>query len=214
MVTSISRSLLIVLTTIAFAAPSTNAKVLETAQNRKKAPVEMAQREQRTAVPKQALGNTETQPDVLELTWEDLVPADYNPYEIFEKYDVDTLDDEDPQAARLLAELREAWNMAPVVKELDGKRIKLPGFVVPLEHEGEKVSEFLLVPYFGACIHVPPPPANQTVYVITQKGGAVEKKLFDTVWVTGTMSAKWTGNELGDAGYTLRASEITAYEEN
>jgi hypothetical protein len=52
------------------------------------------------------------------------------------------------------------------------------------------------------------------VYVVTKKGNTVAKKLFDTVWVTGIMSAKWTGNEVGDSGYTLRASEITPYEEN
>ena len=53
-----------------------------------------------------------------------------------------------------------------VVDELDGVRVKLPGFVVPLELDGEgDVKEFLLVPYFGACIHYPPPPANQMVYV-------------------------------------------------
>jgi hypothetical protein len=156
----------------------------------------------------------QAQNSILELKWEDLVPPGYSPYDIFEKYDVDSLDDSDPQAIKLMAELREAWNMAPVVKELDGKRVKLPGFVVPLEHDGEKVSEFLLVPYYGACIHVPPPPANQTVYVVTEKGDRVQRKLFDTVWVTGTMNAKWTGNVVGDSGYTLQASEITPYEEN
>jgi hypothetical protein len=165
-------------------------------------------------VAKEVSSNKQAQNGILELKWEDLVPPGYSPYEIFEKYDIDSLDDSDPQAAQLMAELREAWSMAPVVKELDGKHVKIPGFVVPLEHEGEKISEFLLVPYYGACIHVPPPPANQTVYVVTKKGNTVAKKLFDTVWVTGIMSAKWTGNEVGDSGYTLRASEITPYEEN
>lgn len=206
MIISISRSVLVVLAAIGFAGFDIKAQGLQTPQSMHGEP--------QAAVENRASRNPNSQTRVLELTWEDLVPADYNPYEIFEKYDIDSLDDEDPQAARLLAELREAWSMAPVVKALDGKQVKLPGFVVPLEHEGEKVSEFLLVPYFGACIHVPPPPANQTVYVVTQKGGAVAKKLFDTVWVTGTMRAKWAGNELGDAGYTLRASEIIPYEEN
>jgi hypothetical protein len=149
---------------------------------------------------------------ILELKWEDLIPAGYNPYEILENYNTDSLTDADPKAAELLAKLREAWSMAPVVKALDGKTVKLPGFVVPLEHDGEKVSEFLLVPYFGACIHVPPPPANQTVYVVTEAGSATKQKLFDTVWVTGKLSVKRTGNELGDAGYTLQASQVIPYE--
>ena len=151
--------------------------------------------------------------DVLELQWEDLTPKDYDPYKVMEKYDVDSLLDGSPEAAKLLEEIQASWSTAPIVEELDGKTVKLPGFVVPLQHDGEKVSEFLLVPYYGACIHVPPPPSNQTVYVMLEEGRATKQALFDTVWVTGKLNAKWTGSEFGDAGYTLQAFAVTPYEE-
>lgn len=210
MVNRVSRQLFLVLTLVGLSAFGANAQDHLTAPRATQAMETSSDR----GMARKVASNKQVQNGVRELTWEDLVPPGYSPYEIFEKYDVDSLDDSDPQAVKLMAELREAWNMAPVVKELDGKRVKLPGFVVPLEHDGEKVSEFLLVPYYGACIHVPPPPANQTVYVVTEKGDRAQRKLFDTVWVTGTMNAKWTGNVVGDSGYTLQASEITPYEEN
>ena len=111
----------------------------------------------------------------------------------------------------LMKEFVTAGRSAPVVGELDGQTVKLPGFIVPLDFEGQEVTEFLLVPYFGACIHVPPPPANQIVYVKSpdayELGG-----LFDAVWVTGTLKTQAHLNDVGDAGYTLEASTIEAYE--
>ncbi len=64
---------------------------------------------------------------------------------------------------------------APVVKELDGQQVKLPGYIVPLEVSEEgRTTEFLLVPYYGACIHVPPPPSNQIVHIFSEMGVRVE----------------------------------------
>ena len=98
-----------------------------------------------------------------------------------------------------------------MVEALNGKLVKMPGFVVPLEFDGTEVSEFLLVPYFGACIHVPPPPANQIVYVKSQKKGLIDG-LFDVVWVTGKMNTVRFNSDLGEAGYTLEASAVVPYE--
>ena len=111
-----------------------------------------------------------------------------------------------------MAKLRELWDQAPVRDDLEGATIKLPGFVVPVEGDAEQTTSFLLVPYYGACVHVPPPPANQTVYVLTQPGKGTRPGLFDVVWVTGTMSVKRTENDIAEAGYTLYATDITAYE--
>ncbi len=150
----------------------------------------------------------------VELDWDALLPEGSNPEKLMEKYgaDVADLDDTDPRAKKLLDELEAIWKKAPVVKELDGKRVKLPGFVVPLEGDGQKLSEFLLVPYYGACIHVPPPPANQTVYVKVPKGDARIRHAFDTVWVTGTMSAKPFTSDLATAGYQIQAESVIPYE--
>ena len=97
-----------------------------------------------------------------------------------------------------------------MVGALDGRQVRLPGFVVPLDFQDMETSEFLLVPYFGACIHVPPPPSNQIVYVRTVAGYPI-KELFDPVWVTGVISTQAHPNEVGDAGYTMQATIIEPY---
>jgi hypothetical protein len=96
---------------------------------------------------------------------------------------------------------------APVVGALDGRRVRIGGYVVSLDFEATKVKEFLLVPFVGACIHVPPPPANQIVYVKSDKGFEVSG-MFEPVWVTGTLkvSAAFTG--LAEAGYSLQAETV------
>jgi hypothetical protein len=147
-----------------------------------------------------------------ELDWNDLLPADYRPEKVLEKFsDISQLKDDDPRAKKILEDLKEYWNEAPIVDSLDGKRVKLPGFVVPLEGDGNVVIEFLLVPYFGACIHVPPPPSNQIVYVRVSKGAERKLRSFDTVWVTGIMSAKPLTSILATAGYQIKAEEVTLY---
>jgi len=98
------------------------------------------------------------------------------------------------------------------VPELDGRLVRLPGFLVPLDAEAERISEFLLVPYYGACIHVPPPPANQTVYVKLPPEQAFAADVFDTVWVTGTLRVTPTNSDLADAGYRIDATAVAPYE--
>lgn len=99
-----------------------------------------------------------------------------------------------------------------VVAELDGKRISLGGYVVPLDFEATKVTEFLLVPFVGACIHVPPPPANQIVYVKAPQGFDISGP-FDPVTVAGTMKTAVAFTGLADAGYTLQAESVSARKE-
>lgn len=96
---------------------------------------------------------------------------------------------------------------ASVVQSLDGKRVHIGGYVVPLDFDATRVKEFLLVPFVGACIHVPPPPANQIVYVKTEKGFDV-KGTFDPVWVTGTLKVTPAFTGLAEAGYSLDAEKV------
>jgi uncharacterized protein len=145
------------------------------------------------------------------LDWEALIPPEWHPDKLTEEYDVANLADDDPRARELMAKLQALWKEAPVVPSLDGKRIRLPGFVVPIEADAESVGDFLLVPYYGACIHVPPPPANQTVHVVTAKGGEYHGGLFDTVWVNGTLKVQPLSSELGDAGYRIDAVRVEPY---
>lgn len=103
---------------------------------------------------------------------------------------------------------------------LDGQTVRLPGYVLPLEITGKKVTEFLLVPWVGACIHTPPPPPNQIVHVKADAPFEVTS-LFAPVWVTGRLSAGAIKRELTlldgssdiDIGYTVRASRIEPFKE-
>jgi hypothetical protein len=98
------------------------------------------------------------------------------------------------------------------VKELNGKSIRLPGYTVPFEYGSKaEVTEFLMVPYFGACIHAPPPPPNQTVFVTTDEP-ILLKDLAQAVWVEGILTAETQESELADAAYTLKLTHIEKYE--
>ncbi len=150
--------------------------------------------------------------NIREIEWDSLIPEDWRPDALMAKYNVDELSDDDPRAQQLLDELKALWKEAPVVPALEGQRVKLPGFVVPLEMDAKKINQFLLVPYYGACIHVPPPPANQTVHVVTREGKAYEGQLFDAVWVTGTMRVERLSSDLAEAGYRLEEAAVVPYE--
>lgn len=149
---------------------------------------------------------------VQELDWDALIPADWQPETLLDQYNLDELTDEDPRAQELMEKLKALWAEAPVVPELDGKRVRIPGFVVPLDTDASHISELLLVPYYGACIHVPPPPVNQTIYVKLAPGLAFEGETFDTVWITGTLKVTPTSSDLADAGYRIDGTAIDPYE--
>jgi hypothetical protein len=150
-----------------------------------------------------------------EIDWDRLIPVEWQPETLLEDFDLDALDemdDEDPRAVELMDKLLALWADAPVVEELDGLVVRLPGFVVPLELDERKMSEFLLVPYYGACTHVPPPPANQTIHVVAPEGREYVGELFDTVWVTGTLRVIRTSSDLAEAGYRIDVTEIEPYD--
>ncbi|MDF5538935.1 DUF3299 domain-containing protein, partial [Vibrio parahaemolyticus] len=96
--------------------------------------------------------------------------------------------------------------------ELNGSQVKIPGFVIPLEGDADTVTEFLLVPYFGACIHVPPPPPNQIIYVKFPKGAPVQE-LWDVIYVVGTLKTETINHELAETAYVIEGSEIEAYDD-
>jgi len=101
---------------------------------------------------------------------------------------------------------------APVVEALDGQEVRIPGFIVPLESdEGGLLAEFFLVPYFGACIHVPPPPPNQIVYVTVDPPFNLES-MWEPFWIEGRMRTKGHVSLIGTTAYSLTASKIEPYE--
>ena len=97
------------------------------------------------------------------------------------------------------------------VAAIDGKKVRIPGFVVPLEDEDTGLSEFLLVPSPQACIHVPPPPPNQMVFV-RMKEGTPPKRSWGPVWIEGTLYVMTTDSGYGKVSYTLTANFAERYK--
>ena len=145
-----------------------------------------------------------------ELAWEALMPKDWDPTAGFEDVgNIGILTDGDPRAAALMQRIREAWDAAPTVAGLDGRKVRLAGYLVPIETGPDGITEFLLVPYFGACIHSPPPPANQIVHVHTVR--PVDFRTMEAVWVSGTLSVERSASSMGTSGYAIRADRVVRY---
>ena len=148
-----------------------------------------------------------------QITWEELVPKDWDPSQAFKDIDLSKLDDADPRASELLMKMQEVSNNAPVNPEMNGQLVKLPGFIVPLEEaKGGGVTEFLLVPYFGACIHTPPPPANQILHVRPRT--PAKFRAMDTVWVTGRLATQRNDSMMGASGYSMAADSVIRYTDD
>jgi len=158
------------------------------------------------------------------IEWTDLIPKEeldalLNPPDILSEIPdgskEDTIDsniksksNEPPQTA-----YEKALISTNVVPNYDTENIRLPGFVVPLEFdESFVVTEFFLVPYFGACLHLPPPPPNQIVYVKHSEGIKLESTQ-QPYWVSGVLTTEGEVNDLAHAAYTMVASDVLIYEE-
>ncbi|HMW48578.1 MAG TPA: DUF3299 domain-containing protein [Cellvibrionaceae bacterium] len=97
--------------------------------------------------------------------------------------------------------------------ELNQQKVKIAGYIVPLEYNAEQLlTEFFLVPYFGACIHVPPPPPNQIIYVRLPKG-LPPPDIYTPFWLQGTLKIETKENDLGVSSYSLDATSVEAYTE-
>lgn len=138
------------------------------------------------------------------LAWAELRPRRDAPSSDPAGVDLSGLRDSDPRAAELLRRMRAAADAQPLVTALEGRRVSLFGYVVPLD--GARSGGFLLVPYFGACIHSPPPPANQVVHVTTST--ATDVRTMDRVLVRGTLRVARSEFEVASSGYRLDATEV------
>jgi len=138
-----------------------------------------------------------------EIMWDDLIPPGVPYSEIIGEGEMDDAND--------------TWNpiyddnSVKLNEALNGKFIKLPGFIIPFDVSAQGVTEFMLVPYTGACIHTPPPPANQLVMVHAERPWPGDQ-LWGPVWVIGTMHTQLQSTDLGQTGYSIAASEIEVYE--
>jgi hypothetical protein len=126
-----------------------------------------------------------------------------------------TVDGADPTEVdwRMLAGLNyRTGEMTDELAAVVGGEAKVPGFMVPLEDYLEEVTEFLLVPYVGACVHTPPPPPNQLVYVKMAEGRRVSVEWWDPIYSVGTLILDETENQYASVSYTMEAQEILPYE--
>jgi hypothetical protein len=146
-----------------------------------------------------------------EVKWDELISPSWNPEAIFKSLNLNMMLDGDPRANAALEKLREEWDNAPGNPTLNGAEVRIAGFVVPLEREGNALREFLLVPYFGACIHVPPPPANQIVHVVSPKP-VPNAATMDAVWVSGKLALFPTKTQMGNSSYRMTASIVEPYK--
>lgn len=116
---------------------------------------------------------------------------------------------EDEQAQQYQA----ALSSTRVIQGFDGKAIRIPGFIVPLaQNEDKEVTRFFIVPYFGACLHMPPPPPNQILYVESEQGIALEN-LYDPYWFEGVVSIEQKVDAMGTSAYSLALDNYALYEE-
>jgi len=158
-----------------------------------------------------------SQSDVKELVWPDLIPDDFvqpeNPFATMSQEEIDKLLDGSDESNAILNKLEAEFNYAPVVAELDGQRVKFPAYITPLDFDGQtEFKEFLLVPYVGACMHTPPPPANQVVHAQSEKL-IKTKGMYEPVWATGIIRAETVISDIAESGYRLDVESIKPYTE-
>ena len=175
---------------------------------------EIAVKKSETSSSSEVLENGETELGYSSIGWDDLIPKEeleilLNPPEylndIVEGSDQDVLGKPSGGAGALAADdlYQQALNSVNVRKEIDGQAVRVPGFVVPLEFDDNQViTQFFLVPYFGACIHMPPPPPNQIILVNYSTGLELDA-LYDPIWVSGMLKVSMTENNLGRSAYSM-----------
>ena len=146
--------------------------------------------------------STDTDDSVLTLEWIDLIPESERAQ--LDPFGMPVVDhsQENPQQSKLGA----------IRPELNGSQVKIPGFVIPLEGDENMITEFLLVPYFGACIHVPPPPPNQIIYVKFPKGAPIQQ-LWDVIYLVGTLKTETITHDLAQTGYLIEGVAIEEYDD-
>ena len=154
--------------------------------------------------------------------WADLIPPEVleillnPPSYIAEIEDGSAEDQITSQMKNTLAEeeedaYRRALASTDVNPAMDGKKIRIPGFVVPLEFdEDQTINQFFLVPYFGACLHMPPPPPNQIILVDAPEGVQMSA-LYEPFWLEGEVSTSVTENDMAKSAYAMQLYKLSPY---
>lgn len=154
------------------------------------------------------------------INWPMLLPPKWDENALLKNIDLSKMQDNDPRAFELLKKVRESWNNAPVVERLDGKAITITGYPVPLDGNAHFIKELLLVPYFGACIHTPPPPSNQIIHVHIKNSLPLPyddlvtfTNSYGGITIKGILKVAHSSSTLGEAGYQMEAKIIAPLED-
>ncbi len=158
---------------------------------------------------------------MLTIDWDDLIPEQYSPVKVMIKYEpeferLEKLGDEEymQESEELYKKIETEINNIPPNEALNDKWVKLAGFIAPLNNYNDLITEFLLVPYFGACIHVPPPPANQTVLVeVAPDYGIRQEDASNIFLVSGQIRITAQKTGIGEASYSIKNAMIEIYIE-
>lgn len=108
---------------------------------------------------------------------------------------------------------QQALTSTRVRPELDGNQIRIAGYLVPLEYnDKQEVTTFFAVPFFGACIHVPPPPPNQIILVHSERGVRIGDMQMP-FWLSGELHTGIEENELATSAYSMTLAGHEPYAE-
>lgn len=175
-------------------------------------------------IPFKLFANTHFNSDYQLIEWTQLMPEDdldalMNPpdylTEIADGSEEDSLAalKQDEQLDDQTKRYEKALSSYRVMPEYNNKKIRIPGFVVPVEVDpSQKAISFFIVPYFGACLHMPPPPPNQIIYVDYEQGITVDN-LYDPFWFEGQLTIKKIEADIASSAYQMTVNKILPYEE-
>lgn len=157
--------------------------------------------------------------DFKTIDWLELIPKSdlevlLNPPDYIMEVEDGSIEDQiisNPKSAENVYE--QALISTNVISAMNGKNIRIPGFVVPVEfNDKQQVISFFLVPYFGACLHMPPPPPNQVIYVESEQGITLQE-LYEPVMITGELSTELFEDQIATSAYTMQLAELKLYDE-
>lgn len=146
------------------------------------------------------------------LSWPALMPPGWDGRQLVAHLGLEEMSDGDPEAHEALHKLRAIWDAAPANPALHRRRVRLSGYLLPLDGGKDVLREFLLVPHFGACIHEPAPPSNQVVHVVPPRPLTAAERGTSAVTVSGTLTVDRRTSSMGVSGYHLQADSVLPYK--
>ena len=136
------------------------------------------------------------------LQWEQLIPPEaLEEHRLAAAFAMRNIDHTSEQRAAQFGSFK-------TITALDGRAVSLRGYVVPLEtDDAGRLTDFFFVPTRGACIHVPPPPPDQTVYV--HLGEPIGSEEADSRhWLQGILRTSTHDADVASAAYSMQDARL------